>query len=569
MSIRPSQAWLVAAACLLTAAHARAQVAPDAGRILRDSDRAKRELPPVTAPSAGVPAATEPATNRPAGNVSTETTVYVRRILIPAGYTVTQEDVDLALEGRLGRRMNFLQLFDCLDVIADLLKKDGYPFARVFLPEQRVSGSDITVRVYTGVLDGVQAVTTSKSPRIAPEDVAARVTSALPRGKSFYAPAAERGLLLAADLVGSPVSGQMSPGSLPGTTKLTVSYNDTPATSWQVGADNYGNKFAGRARVTGDGRVLSSLVSGDAISFGVALSSDLRNFHVGYQTPFGSSGWTGGVSYSDIHYALSGAFAGFEGDARELRASTTYPLIRTRASSLYLDAAFSSRDLSTINGPFTLPRTVNAGSLGLRLERYDDAMGGGVNTADLTFISGDAQADNLIDPANIRGATGSYSKVQIDLSRLQRLADKTTLTASLRLQLTGDNLDTSEQGSLGGPFGVRAYANEEATGDQYSIFSLELQHQLTEGWGLKTFLDRGDVVITKDVYAGFSGRRSYGLSAFGIGTEWSGSLLGAATVFSVTAATAVGDNPGLGAGGLDSEGSTSDTRVWLSLTSRF
>ena len=562
------KAWLVAAGCLLTVAHA--QVAPDAGRILRDSDRTKRELPPVTPPSAGVPAApAAPPAARAPGDPTKEVRILVNRIVIPAGYAVTQEEVDAALQGRLGRRLNFTEIFDCLDIVADLLKKRGYPFARVFLPEQRVTSADIPVRVYTGVLEGVEAVCRSKNPRVSPEDVAARVSSGIPRGKSFYAPAAERGLLLAADLVGSPVNGQLMPGSMANTTRLIVSYDDVPATAWQVGADNFGNKFAGRARVSGDGRVLSSLVSGDAISFGLTLSSDLRNWHVGYQAPIGPSGWTAGLSYSDIHYALSGAFAGFEGDARELRLNTTYPLVRTRAGSLYLDAAFSSRDLSTVNGPFTLPRAVNAGSIGIRSERYDDLGGGGVTSADATLVIGSANADNVIDPANIRGAADSYSKILLNLSRLQRITDGTSLTASARIQLTGDNLDTSEQGSLGGPFGVRAYANEEATGDQYTILSLELQHQLGSGWSLKEFVDHGHVTITKDLYAGFSGNQSYSLSAVGLGIDWSGSLIGSSTVFSVTAATALGGNPGLGAGGLDSEGSTSDTRVWISLTSRF
>lgn len=567
MSLRPSQAWLVAASCILTIA--QAQVAPDAGRILRDSDRTRRELPPATPAATGVPTPTEPATNRPSGAAAQEVTILVNRIVIPVGYAVTQEEVDQALEGRLGRRLNFVQIFDCLDVVADLFKSRGYPFARVFLPEQRVTSANIPVRIYTGVLESVQAHTTSKSPRISPEDVAARVTSAIPRGKAFYAPSAERGLLLAADLVGSPVNGQMSPGTIPGSTKLSVSYDDVPATSWQVGADNYGNKYAGRVRVSGDGRVNSSMFSGDAISFGLALSSDLTNWHVGYQAPIGPSGWTAGLSYSDIHYALSGAFAGFEGDAREFRVNTTYPIVRTRRSSVYLDAAFAARDLSTVNGPFTLPRTVDVGSFGLRSERYDDFGGGGLTAAGATIAFGDAQADSLIDPANLRGATGSYSKILVDLSRLQRLGDSTTLTLSARFQLTNDNLDTSEQGSLGGPFGIRAYANEEATGDAYDIVTLELQQQLGAGWALKGFLDHGDVTITKNVYAGFSGRRSYALNDIGLGAEWRGSLLGDATAFSVTVATALGDNPGLNAQGLDSEGGTSKTRIWLSLTSRF
>ena len=565
MSSRISPAWLIAASCLSVSA----QVAPDAGRILTGSERpSRRELPPATAPSAGAPAAPS-AAPRPQGDAARTVRVYVRRFVIPEGLDLGQGEVDAALKGRLGRELNFIEIFECLDVITKLLNERGYPFARVFLPEQKVSSADIKVRVYTGIVESIDAVAAKPDPVTPPEAVARRVGGGIRPGQPFRTQDAERGLLLAADLVGRPVSGQLSPGSEVGTTKLTVTYDDLPARTWQVGADNFGNKFAGRERLSGDGRIRGSLLAGDILNFGLTLSKDLVGYRLGYNAPVGHSGWTAGLAYSDIHYALSGAFAGFEGDARELRATTTYPLVRTRTRSLYLDAAYASRDLSTVNGPFDLPRTVDALSVGLRAEAYDDLLGGGVTTADLTFVSGDASADSFLDPANFRGATGGYTKTLLNLARLQRVTDKVSLLASLRVQRTGDNLDTSEQGSLGGPFGVRAYANEEASGDEYAILSLELQRPITEAWSGKVFYDHGDVSITKNLYAGFAGVQDYSLKAFGVGAEWNGDLIGASTVFSVTLATAVGDNPGVNAQGLDSEGSTSDTRLWLSLTSRF
>lgn len=567
MSPRFSRAWLAAAGLLTT--QALAQVAPDAGRILSESERAaRRELPPV-APAAPAVTGSPARAARPQGDAARTVTIYVRRIVIPGGLALSQDEVDQAMEGRLGRNLNFIEIFDRLDIVSDLLKRKGYPFARVFLPEQRVAGADIHVRVYTGVVESIEAVPAKPNPRTSPEDVARRVGSALAPGQPFRTPDAERGLLLAADLVGRPVTGQLSPGNEVGTTKLTVGYEDVPLASWQVAADNYGNKFAGRERLSGDGRLRGMLLAGDLANFGLTLSQDLVGFRLGYQAPLGHSGWTAGLAYSDIHYALSGAFAGFEGDARELRITTAFPLVRTRASSTYLEAALASRDLSTVNGPFDLPRTVEAASLGLRSEFYDGALGGGVTTADLTLVFGDATAESFLDPANFRDATGNYSKLILNLSRLQRVNDLTTLLASLRVQMTGDNLDTSEQGSLGGPFGVRAYANEEATGDQYAILSLELRREITQTWSAKAFFDHGNVTITKDIYPGFSGEKSYSLQAVGLGAEWNGSLLGSSTVFSATLATGLGGNPGLNAQGLDSEGGTSDTRLWLSLTSRF
>jgi len=567
MNSRFSRTWLIAASCLSSVASA--QVAPDAGRILTGSERpARRELPPATAPSTGV-TSTPAATTRPTNDAARQVRVYVRRFIIPADLALTQEEVDEALKGKLGREMNFIEIFECLDVISGLLKKKGYPFARVFLPEQKVNVADIRVRVYTGTVESIEAVSVNKKPTTPPKDVARRVGSSMNPGQPFRTPDAERGLLLAGDLVGRPVSGQLTPGKEVGTTKLTVTYQDVPATSWQVGVDNFGNKFAGSERLSGDGRIRSTLTPGDLINFGLTLSDNLTGYRLGYTTPIGYSGWIAGLNYSDISYSLAGTFAGFEGDAREMRATTSYPIIRSRTQSLYAEASFASRDLSTVNGPFNFPRTVDVFSLGVRGEAYDSFFSGGVSSGDLTFISGDASAESFLDPANFRGANGSYSKILLNLSRLQRLGEKLTGTASLRVQRTSDNLDTSEQGSLGGPFGVRAYANEEASGDEYAILSLELQHPISHSWSGKAFYDHGSVTITKNVYPGFSGAQDYSLKAIGVGADWSGKLLSSDSVFSVTFATTVGSNDGLNSQGLDSEGGSSDTRIWMSLTSRF
>ena len=65
------------------------------------------------------------------------------------------------------------------------------------------------------------------------------------------------------------------------------------------------------------------------------------------------------------------------------------------------------------------------------------------------------------------------------IERLQALPAGFSLNLQWRGQWTNNNLDSSEKFSLGGPYGVRAYATAEAMGDRGWLGSVELRYAVT------------------------------------------------------------------------------------------
>jgi len=569
------QAFLAAA--LLTASGLCAQVTPDAGNVLRENKKAP-QLPTSLTPPVSVQAAPSP-------NQAIETSdpkevrIYVRRYIVPASSAVTQGEVDVATSDYTRRWLTFTQIRAGFDCVRELYRSKGYVLANTYSPEQTMKDGIIKLGVLEGTVEGVDVKKTAGSgTSISSEAVRERITAAQPIGTAFRVQDAERGLLIASDLVKSPVTAQLSAGTAMGATRVDIEFTPPPAASAKLSYDNFGNKQSGRNRAQFEGRFTTGLVAGDEVDLGYTYAADLKSIRGGFSFPVGSNGFTSGLSYSDVAYDLSGAFAGFSGTAKELRVNGSYPFIRSRSFSFFGDLIYSLRDLENtdVTG-ITFPRTLNSFTLGGRIESYDDALGGGMNQVGLNFVAGSSTVDNRTQVASVyldsqlaRGAEGSYSKIVFTASRLQHLTDTATMLLSLRIQQSSDNLDSSEQDSLGGPYSLRSYANSEATGDKTAVLSVELRQPLFTGFSAKAFFDQGWVKVSNDNSWDTSGaENSYSLSSAGVGLDLNNSLFGLPIRASVTYAHSVGDNPALSAQGLDAEGSSASDRVWFQLEARF
>ena len=126
-----------------------------------------------------------------------------------------------------------------------------------------------------------------------------------------------------------------------------------------------------------------------------------------------------------------------------------------------------------------------------------------------------------IDAESAR-SNGHFNKLSWNAARLQRVTDTLQVSASIAGQLASKNLDLSEKMELGGMYGVRAYPEGEAYGDQGYVLNLEARQALPVPYGqlqLVGFVDHGAVTLNHDAWSDAPNRRS--LSAAGVGLEWS------------------------------------------------
>ncbi|MDB5460200.1 MAG: Polypeptide-transport-associated domain protein ShlB-type, partial [Caulobacteraceae bacterium] len=120
---------------------------------------------------------------------------------------------------------------------------------------------------------------------------------------------------------------------------------------------------------------------------------------------------------------------------------------------------------------------------------------------------------------------GSYTRLSFEAARLQEVAGPLSLYGEVRGQLASKNLDSSEKMELGGAYGVRAYPEGEAYGDQGYILTAEARLRLARlseftGGQLQAvvFADTGSVTLSKSPWAAGPNRRT--LSAAGVGLTW-------------------------------------------------
>jgi hemolysin activation/secretion protein len=104
------------------------------------------------------------------------------------------------------------------------------------------------------------------------------------------------------------------------------------------------------------------------------------------------------------------------------------------------------------------------------------------------------------------------------------LTDLLSLYASVRGQLASKNLDSAEKMQLGGPYGVRAYPEGEAYGDEGYLATAEARLQLPRlltvsgEFQLFGFVDAGAVNFAKNPW--FSGSNAAHRRGVGAGLSW-------------------------------------------------
>ena len=252
----------------------------------------------------------------------------------------------------------------------------------------------------------------------------------------------------------------------------------------------------------------SPLGYGERFSARIQGSDDeLLNGRLAALLPVGIDGVTLGASVAHTTYSLGDSFESLDAVGRSTTAelNVRYPWVRSTNFNLYTQAAYEYRKLrDEIRSTDTVTeKHAKVGTLSVSADMRDDLGGGGLTQASLAVSSGrltfDSASAAALDAAGARTA-GGYSKVAYGVERLQALPAGFSLNLQWRGQWTNDNLDSSEKFSLGGPYGVRAYATAEAMGDRGWLGSVELRYAVTSWLVASVFHDHGAVTVNAHSY---------------------------------------------------------------------
>lgn len=487
-----------------------------------------QQIPPAPPPPRTAPVlpSAPPTPASGAGAVAGERiTVTALRL---TGHTLFTEERLIAATGFApGSSLNLAELRALAAKIGAYYNERGYFLARAYLPAQDIAGGAVTIAVIEGHYGEVRVTNSTHLNNGLPT----RILRGVDQGDVIADVPLERRLLLLSDIPGVKVQSTLTPGAAVGTSDLIVDITPGRRVTGSVEADNAGNRYTGTYRAGGALYLNNPTGAGDLISLRVLGStSGLAYGRAAYQRPIGAL--TVGVSYAHIRYDLGREFAPLNADGTADIASlfASYPLVRSRNANLYavgaLDAKWFEDRVRAV--PTVSRKRSTVLTLGLNADSHDMIGGGGWNSASIGWSVGDLKLrsplDRAVDAMTARSA-GTFGKVQFSAARLQTISGPLTLYGSIRGQLAFDNLDSSEKMELGGAYGVRAYPEGEAYGDQGYIATAEARLMLTH-WmpsfpgQLQAigFIDVGQVDTAHDPW--FPGANRERRSAIGGGLTW-------------------------------------------------
>ena len=475
---------------LATALPALAQPAPDAGRVLRETQPPTLSAP---RPTSGI-VIQKPVTEAvPAGG----TTVTVKALRFTGNARFSNAELLQVMNDVTGQSFDLAGLRGLADKLTRHYHANGYPFARAFLPAQNIADGEVRIDIIEGRYGKVQATGDASL-----HADAQNFLTPLQPGMVIESGALERASLILNDQPGIQTTPLIRPGQELGTGDLVVNVSRTPLAHGDVGADNHGNRYTGTLRLRANLLLDSPFLFGDQVTVrGIYSEEDLWLGSLGYSLPLGSSGLRANVSYAHTYYELGEDFASLDahGTAKVASAGLTYPVIRSQQSNLTVGATWQHKKLNDQQDSTSSSNDKSSNSvvLAMPFDHRDALGGGGITYGSFSATLGRLKLDAGLDATDRSSGTdtrGTFGKWNADLARLQALPANFTLFGRVSAQSVNKNLDSSEDFSLGGPNGVRGYPVGEGIGDEGWLAQIELRYQW-QNFAPYLFHDMGRVRI--------------------------------------------------------------------------
>ena len=500
-----------------------------------------------------------------------------------SGNTVFSNATLTALLGNLvGKDLDLSGLDQAAGIISQYYRERGYFVARAYLPAQDISSGNLEIAVIEGRLGAIK-FNRGGDTRITDARAESLLAAAAPLGAPIREQNIERGLMLLNDLPGVEVKSTLVPGATPGTSDLVIETTEGRLVTGSVDADNFGNKYTGALRFGATVNLNNPLGIGDQLIVrGLTSGSGLKYGRLAYSAPVGNMGTRLGAAVTMMDYKLGKDFAvlNASGQSSVVSLYAVQPFIRSRNNNLYGTLTYDNKRLSDDKlGINQTNKKIGVLAFGVSGDLRDSLGGGGLSAGSLTFTRGSLNVGGNLNYAANDALTartaGSYSKINVSASRLQRIDDAWSFYTGVSGQSASKNLDSSEKFVLGG-LGVRAYPQGEAAGDSGMLVNLEVRYTVP-GFNFGQmqvlgFIDTGSITLHKTPYAGsqpvqFPGfPNSYSLSGAGIGLNI---FKDGDYSLRTSVAWKVGSNPGRDVLGRDSDGETNNMRFWVQLNKQF
>jgi hemolysin activation/secretion protein len=452
--------------------------------------------------------------------------ILVKDFTLTGNSVYSSEVLNSLLQEYKNKELTISGLQDVAGVITKYYRDNGYFVARAYIPAQELDKEGAVVEI--AIIEGLYGDFLMKNTSLVDTSVVQGFMDELTGGDVVSTLSLERQMLLINDLGGARVTNaEIFPGKKVGQSDFTITVEEDAKYYGYAIADNYGSRYTGEYRLNVAGFINSLSGRGDVLGIS-ALGSDtanLKNTRLSYETPLGYSGLSLDSSLSYTAYEIGKEFENLDikGKSINFDLGVSYPFIKTRAHTLETSLKYKHTN-SKDEDNYQEDRKKKVNSLTLSLnDTYKTSLLNkpGVLNSSVSLTAGNVDLNDYAKTIDTLQTDSSYSKLLASISQTQSLIPNLSLTTSLSGQIAlNKNLDGTEDFSVGGAYGVRAYTDSELSGDKGYLASLELSYNLPTFQGIShtisSFIDHAKVWDNKEAVAGVE-PESRTLNAVGVG----------------------------------------------------
>lgn len=471
---------------IASASGSRAQSPPvipfNLGDAVRAAEAARQ--PPLTPPAAEP---VLPQIAEPQFVIKDKETLFVRGFEIDGPDLIPAGEARALLAPYENRKLTLGEIYAAAEKITTLYRTRGYIVAKAYVPAQDARGGVLRIKLVPGRYG---AIAIDNRSLVREEYLRGVIDQAIAGSPYIQKDPLERAMMLISDLPGAGMPRvAIGPGQQPETSDFTFAAPEGRRIDGYMVVDNFGSPYTGVGRASGSLSLNSPLGFGDRL-YGFGIVSDttgLVNGRIAYALPIGYDGLRGEVSAFRTTYVLGAAYNNLDatGTADGVAATLTYAVRRQRDDSIYVSGNFTRKTLNdNALGVSFSNRTINLGTAAITRDTAGALFGLPLATsATFSFTAGYVDFPNPAQrAANVASidTVGEYARINLSCNATLAFSDVLSLSTFLRAQksLSG-NLDSSEQMSLSGYWGVRSY-NEGLSGDSGYLVTPELKYALPD-----------------------------------------------------------------------------------------
>ena len=436
-------------------------------------------------------------------------TVLVNGFKVLGNEDLSKEELETVMKSFVNRELSMKEIHEAANTLSEYYHTKGFYAAEVTLRPHSIKDGIITLQVAEGYLEKGGISVTNKGERIKSEKVLALWNNTLNLG-ALKQDEYERALLLTNDFPGISAKIDMYLGEQAGTDDLVVSITDDEVFNGNIDIDNFGSYYTGRTQVGTTLYWNSPTKNGEEIVARFITTGKYSNYgYLDVAVPVFDNGMRLGASIDYMKYELDTSKSDEAGDGTvwDAKVYLKYPIIRTTDLNVESELSYTHTALKDNDATSEIDNsTIDKGILKISGNRSDDYLLNGITYFSATVTAGNLSLDNKEQRENdalTSKTAGNFTKVNVELSRLQNLVGDLSTKISVEGQWASKNLDSSEKYFLGGPYSVSGYPVGQVAGDNAAVFYADLRYDLYKmPWGgdlqLKGFYSYGWTEIFKD-----------------------------------------------------------------------